>query len=390
MTPPSPSCVSYLDEATPGVLRWLESVRFAEPTDRSPTGAGWGRWRYHAATDQPFSTNATSWAVLILHDLGHLYSLPNVQRVDALEFLRGAQDYDGYFKDPLVGDGDLVGKHSWEDVYGQWTVAADAIEALGDTPLRALPPVQFADLGRLGGRAYTRAFDWSDPWARGEAWSRGIIAYLRSNPPARRDARVVDDAIDVFEAEVLDPATGMPSVQMPELVDTSCAMAGLFKTMNAYLATGRPVPHARRAIDSTLRLQRDDDDFGQGQNMCLNWDALWVLRELDRQLVGTHRHAEIVDAGNRLARRLLRDYRKPDGGFAFHRAHCVTHHHSVRLCEQPAAIGDMLGTMMCLNCLRYADQWNATSSDNNISVTISHADARRPDRRVRAVAGCAP
>jgi hypothetical protein len=44
--------------------------------------------------------------------------------------------------------------------------------------------------------------------------------------------------------------------------DPSRGMAGLFKTMMAYLGCGRPFPLAEAAIDSTLALQHDDGEFG--------------------------------------------------------------------------------------------------------------------------------
>lgn len=139
------------------------------------------------------------------------------------------------------------------------------------------------------------------------------------------------------------------------------AMAGLFKVISGYLAAGRPVPHAEKAIDFTLALQHEDGEFGFRNNMCVNWDALWVLRELDLQVEGAYRHADIVDAGNRCAEMLLRKYRKPDGGFAFHGKHCTTNHHSIRLCSKPHSISDTMGTGMCLRCLSYADEWNGVA-----------------------------
>ena len=49
--------------------------------------------------------------------------------------------------------------------------------------------------------------------------------------------------------------------------------------------------------------------------------------------------------------------RKPDGGFTFHVDHCIINHHSVQLCDAPAPIGDVFGTVMCLNCLAISDDW---------------------------------
>ncbi|MFW6286431.1 MAG: hypothetical protein ACOC29_00680 [Candidatus Sumerlaeota bacterium] len=137
-------------------------------------------------------------------------------------------------------------------------------------------------------------------------------------------------------------------------------MAGFFKLMFAYLEVGRAVPNARAAVDSTLALQHENGEFGHRRNMCMNWDSLWVLYHLDRQLKAGYRHDDIVAAGNRTAECLMREYRKDDGGFAFHGDHCQTNHHSIRLNREPLAISDMLGTTMCLKCLGYVDEWNAS------------------------------
>jgi hypothetical protein len=92
--------------------------------------------------------------------------------------------------------------------------------------------------------------------------------------------------------------------------------------------------------------------------MTINWDALWVLRTLDRQVKAKHRHGDIVRAGNRCGAVLMSLYRKPDGGFSRRGALSMTEHNSIRV--SPALPeGDMIGTSMCLQCLSYADEWNA-------------------------------
>ena len=71
-----------------------------------------------------------------------------------------------------------------------------------------------------------------------------------------------------------------------------------------------------------------------------------------------YRHTDIVEAASRTCEVLMNEYRKEDGAFAFHGEHCLKNHHSIRLCETPQPISDMLGTTMCLNCLEYMDEWN--------------------------------
>lgn len=78
---------------------------------------------------------------------------------------------------------------------------------------------------------------------------------------------------------------------------------------------------------------------------------------LDLQLDGGHRHDAITAAGWETADFLMKVHRKPDGAFSFHRDHCQTVHHSIRLSHEPYPIGDLLGTTVSLNCLAYTDEW---------------------------------
>ncbi len=120
----------------------------------------------------------------------------------------------------------------------------------------------------------------------------------------------------------------------------------------------RSIPYPEKIIEATLALQNPDGTFGPEDNMCFNWDALFILRLSDQQLGGSHRHQTILDSGNRCADILLSKYRKPDGGFAFFGDTCLDSHHSIRVSDKRYAIGDMLGTRMCVLCLEYADEWN--------------------------------
>lgn len=342
----------YVEQVRPGVLGWLQSVRWPDE--------GWGRWKYNRHMARRYGLQSSAMAIQVLNQLGALASVSAEQKQEAVAFFRSTQDpKDGYFKDPLVTDADRVGKnpHSWEAIYGQWGSANNALKTLGGEPLYPLPEKSFADLRTINADTWTRSLDWTNPWRYGEDWSRAIEAFVRGLPANEPLAAnpTLTATFEAFEQNILDPATGMPTEG--GCADRSCAMAGLFKTMHAYLRVGRPVPHGSAAIDFTLGLQHDDGEFGYRRNMCINWDALWVLRELDKQLVGTHRHADIARAGNRLAACLLSEYRKNDNGFTFCGEHCWPVHHSIRISE-PLPEGDIMGTFMSLNCLQYADEWN--------------------------------
>ncbi|MCC7407798.1 MAG: hypothetical protein IT442_06975 [Phycisphaeraceae bacterium] len=341
----------------PGLLQWLETVRNKEH--------GWGRWRYHARTLQPWSLKASGMAIGLLNNFDALGGISKTQREEAIEYLLSCQDpRDGWFKDPLETEEYYTGHHTWPQVWGQRHASAvEALTLLGAQPRYPLPAAQFADLSTVNGRQWTlEQLDWRNPWMRGEDWSRAIRAFLRSMPADQQHDRypTLAAAFEALENDILDPATGLPSRRMPEF-DADTAIAGLFKVMMAYVATGRPVPHATQAIDFILAHQEPTGEFSTRRNMCLNWDPMWVLWNLDKQLNGRHRHADILAAGRRLAAALMADYRKPDGAFAMHREDCLTTHHSIRLCDQPYPIGDMLGTMMCLQCLSYVDAWNGVA-----------------------------
>lgn len=343
----------YVASVRSGILDWLESVRYPDE--------GWGRWKYHAAMTRPWALQASGIAIGLLKRLGALQAISEEQKQEAIEFFRSCQDSkDHLFKDSLETEADRVGEHTWEEIWGQRNGSAlMALEVLGAEPCLPLPRAQFTDLSQVDGRAWTLSLDWRNPWKSGESWSRAIQAFLRTMPDEQRNdaTPVLSRMFECMESEILDSTSGMPT-QRGCSDDPPRAMAGLFKIQFGYLAVGRPVPHADRAIDFTLRLQHDNGEFGYRRNMCMNWDALWVLRELDKQFGGRYRHADIVEAVKRMCEVLMNEYRKEDGAFAFHGEHCLMNHHSIRLCEAPQPISDMLGTTMCLHCLEYADEWN--------------------------------
>lgn len=348
---------NYVDTVRQGVLNWLETIR-----DGSQ---GWGRWKYHAAMVRPWGLQSSGAAIELLQRLGALEEVESCRKQEAIAFLQSCQDpEDHLFKDPLETEADRFGEHTWPQIWGQRNGSTlRALEILGAKPLLPQARAQFADLGQVDGYEWTLSLDWGNPWKFGESWARAISAFLRSDPGRRRgeEGQRLEGLFRAMETEVLDPDTGMPT-RRGCAEDPARAMAGLFKIMHGYLEVSRPVPQAERAIDSTLALQFPNGEFGYRRNMCMNWDALWVLRELDRQLGGKYRHRDIVQAAQRTCQVLLEEYRREDGAFAFHGDHCTVNHHSIRLCPTPLAISDILGTSMVLYCLEYADAWQAAEA----------------------------
>jgi hypothetical protein len=325
------------------VLEWLASVH-----------DGGARWKYSRDMLRPWAVESSAMAVRLLVDtLGA--QLPPAHLAGLTAEIQGWQEpSSGLFKDPLLQPGDHVGSgatHTWEHIWNHHTgICLEALTVLGARPLHPLPPDAFG-LGvraePAGVEAWVLGLDWENPWLAGEHFSRGIAVLLRT------DCALAGTAFDVLQRDIMNPASGYPDRRSAR--GPMVAMAGLFKVLSGYRLAGRPVPYVGQAMDSTLALQ--DQEGGMGMdNLCIHWDAAWVLKNLNAQAGGCHRFADLRAAGRRLAAFLVRAHRKPDGGFSFHRAHCVTVHNSVRVSAAlPQA--DIMGTLMSCECLRYADEW---------------------------------
>ena len=369
---------SYVERTREGVLKWVESVR-----DRSE---GWGRWKYTAGMQRPHALVSTRQALWILDLFGVLESVSAKEKAEAVAFLQSSQDTDGFFKDSLVGEKDLSAGHSYvmQDLWVQMD-ATVALQLFGAKPLHASPKKVHCDLTGEDGMAWVRSLDWTNPWIEGERFNRAVAAVGGGihngakepsdanprDPEVLRRLESLEELFRFLETEVMSPVSGLPDAAGCKHPDV--AMAGLFKLYFAYIETRRTYPYAAQAIDSVLAMQSEAGDFAQrpelptpdgstyviryARDMCINWDSIWVLRQLDKQLKGQYRHADIVRAAQRLAECLLRDYRKPDGGFAFAADHCLLIHQGVKL-SPPLPVSDMVGTRMCLECLSYADEWS--------------------------------
>ena len=343
---------SYVQQTKDGMLNWLESVRYSDE--------GWGRWKYNLHQYRAYGLQSSAIAINLLTQLGELDNVPAEKKREAAEFFASCQDpADGYFKDPLVTDADRQGTaHSWEHIWNQMSGGPGSLVMQFGGTLRApLPKKSFADLSAVDPTEWTLSLAWENPWMVAEEWATAINVFYRNLPEDEKSTEhpMILAAFDAYEQNILDAETGMPILK--GCTNPSVGMAGLFKAMSAYLNMKRPIPYAEKAIDFTLALQQPSGEFGYGNDMCINWDSLWVIDRLDVQLEGTYRPDDITAAGNGMAKRLLAHYGKPDGGFAFNGDHCLTAHNSIRTSD-PLPEGDMLGTTMSMRCLSYADAWN--------------------------------
>lgn len=341
--------------------------------DLHASSGGVGRWKHNKGMKRPYALVATRFVVEMLHSMGRLHKLP-AQIIDgAKNYMLGSQAEDGFFKDELVRKEDLVDGHCfhWPDLWVQMGCET-AMRALHISPRYPLP-------GRIHGQGenpehWLYEGDWSNPWLMGDRFNRSVRAALGYPSPGAQVPNHLLEKVEPWfnfvEKKVLNPATGLPD--LVGCAEADVAMAGLFKLLFGYVDAQRNFPHMEAAIESTLALQDSQGDFAvrpeipipaersfilrYARDMCINWDAIWVLRALDKQAGEQHCHREIVESSVCLAECLLRDYRKPDGGFAFAADYCLMVHSGVWLSEALPE-SDIIGTFMCMECLRYADEW---------------------------------
>ena len=332
-------------------MEWFELVRY--------TDEGWGKWKYNCHMERAYGAIASGYAIWILSLLNEIENICSEDRANAIAFFQSCQDPDsGFFMDPLITEADLKGNgHTWEAVKVQMTDIKYGLDYLGAKPKYELPAKNFADLWAVDVKKWVLSLDWKNPWLAGWQWDQCLQAFSNSEGvglDVDKNKRV-DVAFKIFEEYIMDPVTGLPLKQGCK--DLSVGMAGLFKVLFAYKKFCRELPYPDKAIDSVLSLQDSSGEFGEGADMCINWDSVWVLRELDQKIEGSYKRRDISNAMEKLAECLLREYRKFDGGFAFHRDFCLQYHMSVHI-SNPLQEGDMLGTLQSLFCLQYADEYS--------------------------------
>ncbi len=356
---------TYTDSCRDGIIHFLETIRYTEPGEPSL-----GRWKYNAGMLRPYALISTMWAVNILRKLDAWKDVPGQIQSDAIDFMKSCQRPDGFFQDPFVDNDALAMDQPFVEADG-WAQmdCFDTLRSLGATPKFPRPASIHASLKDMDeSLRWMEGQDWSNPWLVGERWSRATRAYL--NSVESPDPEILEQWFGFVENDVLNPVTGYPDLAGCNQPDV--AMAGLFKILFSYLAAERSYPFIEAAIDSTLALQSAEGDFAPrpdlrtpdgstyviryARDMCINWDALWSLRTLDKMAQHSYRPNDLMDCSTRFSDCLMRDYRKPDGGFAFAADHCLLIHQGHKL-SAPLSQGDIIGTFMCLECFEYTDEW---------------------------------
>ena len=347
--------LGYLLSQRDNVMQFLADTQYANE--------GWGRWKYNILMERKFGLESSAMGIQILDMLGTLETVPKAQKKQAIRFFQSTwNQQELYYIDLLVSKQDRAGDHhSWEHIWAHMSSAAgNALKILGAAPQSRGSKAPFVDLNQVDIGDWILSLGWENPWLYGEHFSKVIKHYWHNLPASEKSLEepVIKKAFATLEKHVMDATTGLPVKQGCESMERG--MAGLFKLISAYQTVGKEVPYAENALDSVLKLQKPNGQFGEGENspMTINWDSVKVLKDLNEQLSGSYRFKDIRETGNRMADFLLKTHRKKDGGFSFYPHQCQSVHNSVQVSEK-GNVGDMQGTKFCLYCLSYADEWNA-------------------------------
>lgn len=355
MPPPRPQRTATIERLRDGILDWIDTL--ADPDDPDA-----GRYRYNVHMVRPFGVESTINVVLTLWLIDGLEDHPRRERM--LDFLLSCQDpEDGLFKDPLLDDSQRAQpNHSWEHIWEHHSISCrQALACGGVEPRHPLPTKSHADLTETDPAEWTRSLDWARPYYVSEHFATTILAchHKLGLPKGAHDAEPLRVAFETLESEFLDPESGFPNRynEAEGLSWSGSGLGGCFKLMFAYEACGRRYPLAAEAAESILAMQQPDGEFAHG-GMCMNWDAVWTLRLLTRDLREAARPDAARDAARRIADFLLAQHLKPDGAFSFTPEHCLTTHNSMRVSD-PYPESDTIGTPMALEVVRISDAWQA-------------------------------
>jgi len=176
----------------------------------------------------------------------------------------------------------------------------------------------------------------TDPWGAG---SHGAMVpffllqrYLQGEEVC---GELVVEAVGWLLAQQ-DPETGLWGARSAPL---HARVNGAFKVLTRLSNAWHIVPaYPERLVDSVVRYWRSPDYETVGCNELDNMFLLAVVTRFYPEMRPSL--AELVL--ERIA--ALEPFRKPDGGFSYHRDRCITHVCECRLVREPIAQSDLMGT----------------------------------------------
>jgi hypothetical protein len=300
------SVSSDLPELRQKALQYLASMRDGDT------------WAFRFSEGNPPTLIAASVAGMLGGFLGYAKTLPDDQRLDWADYLKGFQNRDGWFEDEDIDDDHRLEWYGRDRaLFHRTRHALCALYALGERPRHSLRMVeQWLGKGRM--RQWLDTLDLSDYWYASNMMMDAYLLlsdeYNQSHGKAEFDA--IMELID-FCDDCTDPKTGYHDRGLSE---TRNAMAGAMHLYPAYFLTGREPKYPEAVVRTTLDLQREDGLFGfetgTGGEDCLDYDATLILANF--YFLAPQCQTEIKSALGR-CRDAIAICANDDGGFACHR-----------------------------------------------------------------------
>jgi|GEM_PF-4751423 len=339
MPKPSPAVAAILPE----VSAWLDQLRHPQ-----------GGYRYALQAYHPQCGEATAAAVGVLRELGLLDQMTAEERKALTDQLKSYQQDDGSFHDPVLTEEDRISaNHPWIKIDDHLAgVCEQALAQLGEGPRlkNTTPPIYdlSGDVQKL-----IRSLDHQTcPWGRCHNVAFSLLWYRMRHGLIHTSDAQIDMAYRMIEQEMINPVDGMPgAVDHP--MDNR--LAGYYMLTFAYLPFNRPMPNPEAAIDLIIAATDDAGCIGD-KGLCHIFDAIYSLNVVGRQLNWQYRFEEASQAASRVAEFLLREHRKPDGGFSYDTDRSPRHQNFIRA-NPGIPQSDLQGTLMSLACLNIIDRF---------------------------------
>lgn len=337
---PSPAVQALADDVT----NWMRQLRH-------PAGG----YRYARQAFHPYCGEATAAAVGVHRELGTLEHLPYAERRQLVDQLKSYQRDDGSFHDSALSEEDrLDPQHPWSKVDEHLAgVCEQALAMLGDQPRLENTTEPIYDLAAVDIETFIPSLDHrASPWGRCHNIAFSLLWYrLRHRLEHDTDSRL-DRTYELIKQEMLNSADGMPGATDHPIGNR---LAGYYMLTFAYLPFNRPMPNPRAAIDLIIAATYT---AGRIEGMCHIFDAIYVLNVVGKQLEWQYRFEEAHACASRVADVLLREHRKPDGGFSFEEDRSLEHQNFIRATPATGQ-SDLQGTLMALACLNIIDHFRS-------------------------------
>ena len=308
-----------------------------------------GYYKYSQHAYRPYSAESSSQAVGLLWELGEFQKFSPAQVSEHVKALQSFQISSGEFRDPLISESDRINKaHPWVKINEHIAGACkQALAICGAAPLHEDSTEPIFDVASLDPDEWINSLDHREtPWGRCHNVAFSLLTYRQKNNLFKKVDAKSKRIYELIETVMINPADGMPGA-----VDHSIGrrIAGYYMLTFCYSPFGMALPNPKKAVDLIIKAVTPDGQFGEG-GMCQNWDAMYVLNKVCKQLDWNYRQSELFDLCQTVSDFLLRVHRKSDGGFSFYPDVCQQEHNMIKVAPAIPE-SDMQGTLMALACI---------------------------------------